>query len=233
MNSISSSTHYSPAPQYSAKKSLADFLVTEKECSPNSIGVAVVPEDRWDEFLAFCAEGATEGKAAEIHASKEPGSSHADLTPEQVKHLKEKYDPHNMTQTQYSDFIRELMEYGILTDEHTPYLECPGVGAGYTVGWHSVGSSGTYCGGLKFMGEPMSLADSNGDAMRWAKFQSLFQKYDEETGTYYLGRKALAFSRVYSAMEQISDGASVSYTQKYQPERLCWDLKQIRFGNNK
>lgn len=229
MNSIPSNMHYSPTPQYASKKSIADFFVTEKECTADSIGVAVVPDEKWDEFLAFCAEGAKEGKAAEMRASKEPGANRADLTTEQIKYLREKYNPHNMTQAEYSDFIRELVKFGILTDDHTPYLECPGVGKGYTEGWHSVGISGTYCGGLKFMGEPMSLADSNGDAMRWAKFESLFQKYDEDTRTFYLGRKALAFSKVYSAMEQISGRTSVSYSQTYQPERLCWDLKELRF----
>ena len=218
----------------SGSRRLPDFFVTEKECTSDSIGVAVVPEERWDEFLAFCAGRAKEGKAEEMRAAKEPGASDANLTPEQIRYLRGKYDPHHMNQTEYADFIQDLIDFGVLTDDHTPYLECYGVGKGYTEGWHSVGSSGTYCAGLN-MFEPMSLADSSGDAMRWAKFQSLFLKYDEETQTYYLGRKALAFSKVYSAMQQMDQQSpaskEINYQQSqqtHQASRLMFDLRNSR-----
>lgn len=239
MNAISSIPHYStpytPAAQKPQRKSLADFLVTEKECTPDSIGIATIPDDRWEEFKAVYAEYAKEGKEAEMRAAREPGADRADLTPEQIKYLKEKYNPRRMTQEEYSDFVHDLVKFGVLTNDHVPYLQANGFELVGVSIFHSVGISGTYCNGLKFMGEPMSLADSNGDALRWTKFESLFQKYDEDTGTYYLGRQALAFSKVHSALEQIDDGspalspASSSAPSSYhQPERLYWDLKMRR-----
>ena len=140
-----------------------------------------------------------------------------------------------MTQEEYSDFVHDLVKFGVLTNDHVPYLQANGFELVGVSIFHSVGISGTYCNGLKFMGEPMSLADSNGDALRWTKFESLFQKYDEDTGTYYLGRQALAFSKVHSALEQIDDGSpapssasSSASSSHHQPERLYWDLKMRR-----
>ncbi|MDE7243655.1 MAG: hypothetical protein K2O18_06730 [Oscillospiraceae bacterium] len=216
-----------------SQRSMSDFFYhpADKPIGPMpGLEYAYVRPELREEFLAYLHEQEKEGKAAELRAARAPGATTAKLTPNQIQQLKAKYDPHRMTQDEYAGFVQDLIDFGVLTDDHTPYLECPGVGVGHAPLFHTVGGEGGPCG-------PLSLAGARGDAMEWAKTQSLYRKYDEETKKYYPGRKAIAFSKVYSAMQQISQQSPASRQINYQQSqqtlqtsRLMFDLRNSRIA---
>ncbi len=219
---------------YVPERNLSKYFISKKgEGMPEQMTFGILREDMREELIAYMGEQKRMMQAADIKAAK--AEKPVKLTKEQRAYLSGKYNPHHMTREEYTGFVQEMVEMGVLTEEETSFLNVGG--AASAVPLFSPGTCGNrsmntedapnYCYGCE---QPFSYASSKGDIMNWYSFEAAYRTYDETSQTYYLGRRERIFSRLYGVLKQMDSSACVqtrqdAYQKNYRTSRTAWDLR--------
>lgn len=142
-------------------------------------------KERWDfkELLESQAQAAKEV----------PTAGTAILTDRDIRTLAGQYNPRNMSQEAYWNFIADLVHRGVLSDYEADDLEYLG---------RVVLRPGAYVQGRIETSRPLrTLADAGGDAIRWTRDKYLQQSGYTSKAAWY---KAAAFRKVSHILERMA-----------------------------
>lgn len=133
-------------------------------------------------------------KQIEEAKTNPPEVGNQTLSDAEIKELADKYDPNNMSQTQYDSFIRYLQEKGVLSRLETSDLgmSCVRIVPGY---FEPAYTSSTLSGRDVFV---HTLDDVHGDAIRFAQIMSQWQS----CGDYHI--KENAYQKVLGILNQMN-----------------------------
>ena len=123
------------------------------------------------------------------------------LTQEQMDHLKENYDPTDMTQEQYNAFIKDLEAFGVLSG-----VDSTLVGADY--GSQLIPLEYCVGAGVCAATELGTTLDSyQGDALAWTKYRASFLSADPDTGKFYRNKQSLLFGKLENVLRRMQFSA--------------------------
>ena len=120
---------------------------------------------------------------------KNTKNSNGRLTDEEIKELSGKFNPEDMTQEQYDEFIDYLLDKGIISDKE----------ASYGLGQNRVVVNGTGCTGYIREGAGNfidSLSDADGNAMKFIEEMLKWEGNDERN---------YAFEKILSILKRIQE----------------------------
>ena len=162
------------------------FAVVKEECL-----------DKFNEAIAQKRKQDTESTSA-LNEKMSKRNTDIVLTDEQKAQLSKKYDPKSMSKDEYDSFIDDLCTYGVMQQEDKEIIS-HGVLVPLILGPDVQITSQT-----KSCWMNLDYNSCNGNALDWTKYLSSFESYNPIKQTFEKDARAILFSIITSAMEQIS-----------------------------
>lgn len=165
-------------------------------------GIGVLKKEHRAEFIESLAESRQQSKAQFM-----ADSTKVTLTEAQKKELAEKYDPENMTQEQFNNFIDDLCKHGVLKEQEKGYL-----GENYT-GHTGLSLTRLEDSEVGVFVTPIrnelgyanfSFSRSGGNVLRWVNFEAGEKVFNELSGTLEKSRNAVIYGKIEDALMQMS-----------------------------
>lgn len=160
------------------------------------------------EFMDQVNKTIDEQHEAQMAACKEAREQLSDsLTDEQMEYLSSKYDPENMSYSDYRDFLNDLCEFGYFAEEDKPFVGC---------GVESSGSGNLVMIPLSYYSRVSAtltpdtgsiyrqdFTSSGGNVLAWAKHLSTYGTCNSWTGRFEQTDQAKLYGKLYDILSQI------------------------------
>ncbi|MDE7243656.1 MAG: hypothetical protein K2O18_06735 [Oscillospiraceae bacterium] len=220
----------------------------EKGYPEGLAGFVFLREDKKDEYIAIQAEKDKAVLQADMAAAKREANQPIKVTNAQISKLAEKYDPRNMTQEEYTDFLYEMIDLGVITKEDACFIRDFTGGGGALPFAYAASSRNIHWNEAPYTTEiynvPLDYPQSDGDILTMYGFQAAFRTKDPDTGTVYRGRIERTYGKVYQVLQRMdqvlpySEQRAQASAQKmqesnqksYQTSRLMFDLRNSRIA---
>lgn len=144
-------------------------------------------------------------RSAELAARLQSGGLEVKLTEEQKQDLSQRFDPENMSYSEYRSFLDTLCQFGVLEESDKNYLNYGAAGGELELiplEYVFVGSRITPQTRNVTMDD--SFASCHGKVLDWAKYRAGFMGWDEKTQSWKKTADALLFGKVRDVLEAIS-----------------------------
>lgn len=159
------------------------------------------------DLLRMYTDFMQERKAAQTSPAESGGAEAVpELTAGQAaKALAGKYDPRNMSQEEYSDFVEELCRSGVFSPEDKDRLSCWESGSLKLTPLENAGPmismvEADFWDSCQF---DFSFSSCNGDVLEWAKYRAAFQQLQAETGKFEKTASAKLFEKMAEILMQM------------------------------
>lgn len=165
-----------------------------------SKGTLAVPKSEcWKDIRAAIAEFNAEKASQSSRNAKA-----VELTDAQISHLSAKYDPSNMSRSEYEDFIAELCDYGILEAEDRKWVQADGVEHIYidmgAPAHRQVDMNGPESA---YAGFTEAFSSNDGNVRDWVKYMSGFLFYNQYTMDFEPTKSAVLFGKIDDVLSRI------------------------------
>lgn len=136
---------------------------------------------------------------------KDSGSE-IQLTEEQKKYLSEHFDPKNMSQLEYQEFLDKLCEFGVLDEADKEYVGYGVKGCGLDMTPLSRVRTGAFISPVREnpMGYTESFSSSRGNAVSWTKYLSGIMGWNERTNSWEKRPEAILFGKIRNVLDAIA-----------------------------
>jgi len=135
----------------------------------------------------------------------------SELTEEQKEYLSSKYDPKDMSYSEYRSFIDDLCKFGYFAEEDKPYVSCGG-GSGSLVmtplSYYSPQCGASLSTAPYVPGCANPFPANGGNVLAWVKSLSSFGTYDPASGSFEKTQQARLFEKLQNILLQMKKEGS-------------------------
>lgn len=186
-----------------------NWFNTKTVTMPNGVQgqIAVPKAENWEDIRKAMAEHkASEDVALQNYRAEPQRSETVKLTDEQKAALSEKYDPTDMTREDYTSFVDDLYDYGILQGDDRDWLQAGNSEVVYVdVGAPAHQQIDLTNPAYAHWNFRMDFASSGGNVLEWAKFMSGFESFSQVTMDFEPTRSAFLFGKIEDILRQLAE----------------------------